>query len=84
MMTFYRFCQAFRYPNQYGDAVSVVRGFRNPNNYIAEMDKVRVMIDGVAVNSETYGAASFVMDMPLDIVDRIEVLRGPALRSCRV
>lgn len=63
------------YLNQYGDAVSVVRGFRNPNNYIA--DKVRVMIDGVVVNSETYGAASFVMDMPLDIVDRIEVLRGP-------
>lgn len=61
--------------NQFGESVSVVRGFKNPNAYLS--DKIKVMLDGVAVNSETYGSAGFIMDMPIDIVDRIEVLRGP-------
>jgi outer membrane receptor protein involved in Fe transport len=61
--------------NQLGETVSIFRGFRNPNAYLS--DKIKVMLDGVAINSETYGAAGFVMDLPINIVDRIEVLRGP-------
>jgi len=63
------------YLNQLGETVSIFRGFRNPNAYLS--DKIKVMLDGVSVNSESYGAAGFVMDMPIDIVERIEVLRGP-------
>lgn len=62
------------YVNQLGETVSVFRGFRNPNAYLS--DKIKVMIDGMPVNTESYGSASFVMDMPIDIVERIEVLRG--------
>ncbi len=61
--------------NQIGETISIVRGFKNPNSSLT--DKIKVMIDGVAVNSEIYGTAGFVMDLPIDIVDRIEVLRGP-------
>jgi outer membrane cobalamin receptor len=63
------------YLNQLGETISVFRGFRNPNSYLS--DKIKVMIDGVAVNSEIYGAAGFVMDFPIELVDKIEVLRGP-------
>lgn len=62
------------YVNQLGETVSVFRGFRNPNAYLS--DKIKVLIDGMPVNSETYGSAYFVMDMPIDVIDRIEVLRG--------
>ncbi len=61
--------------NQLGETISVVRGFKNPNSSLT--DKIKVMIDGIAVNSEIYGTAGFVMNLPIDIVDRIEVLRGP-------
>jgi len=37
--------------------VSVARGFKNPNAYLS--DKIKVMLDGVAVNSETYGSGAF-------------------------
>jgi len=63
------------YQNQLGETITVMRGFRNPNAYLS--DKIKVMLDGVAVNTEAYGAAGFVMDMPIELIERIEVLRGP-------
>lgn len=61
--------------NQFGENISVVRGFKNPNSYLS--DKIKIMLDGVAINSDIYGSAGFILDIPIDIVDRIEVLRGP-------
>lgn len=41
-----------------------------------ESDHVLVMIDGVKVGSATSGGASF-QDMPLELIERIEIVRGP-------
>lgn len=54
----------------YGSAVDVrLRG--------ADTDQVLVMIDGVQVNSTWLALFSF-SDLPVDNVERIEVVRGPA------
>ncbi len=42
----------------------------------AESDHVLVLIDGVRIGSATSGAAAF-QDLPLQIIDRIEIVRGP-------
>ncbi|MDD2789882.1 MAG: TonB-dependent receptor [Sulfurimonas sp.] len=41
-------------------------------------DKIKLMIDGVSVNSELAGTSYFYLDMPLEIIERIEIIRGPA------
>ncbi len=61
--------------NQLGQIETVVRGFKNPNSAIS--DKIKVLLDGVPVSSETFSTAGYVMNFPLELVDRIEVLRGP-------
>ena len=62
--------------SQSGYTISTVRGFKNPNADIS--DKVKILVDGVAINSEVTGTASFYLDFPLQLVEKIEVLRGPA------
>ncbi len=62
--------------NQFGQTTTVFRGFRNPN--ADKADKVKILIDGVAVGSEVSGSSSFVMDLPIELVERIEILRGPS------
>ncbi len=42
----------------------------------AESDHVLVLIDGIRIGSATSGAAAF-QDLPLQFVDRIEIVRGP-------
>jgi vitamin B12 transporter len=42
----------------------------------AESDQTLVLIDGVRVGSTTAGIASF-QDMPLEQIERIEIVRGP-------
>jgi vitamin B12 transporter len=42
----------------------------------AESDHVLVLIDGIRIGSATSGAAAF-QDLPLDLIDRIEIVRGP-------
>ncbi|WP_227815633.1 TonB-dependent vitamin B12 receptor [Nitrogeniibacter aestuarii] len=42
----------------------------------AESDQVLVMIDGVKVGSATSGSAAF-QDMPLELIERVEIVRGP-------
>lgn len=41
-----------------------------------ESDHVLVLIDGVKVGSATAGTAAF-QDMPVDLIERVEVVRGP-------
>ena len=42
----------------------------------AESDQVLVLVDGVRVGSATLGTTS-IQDIPIDQVERIEVVRGP-------
>ncbi len=42
----------------------------------AESDHVLVLLDGVRVGSSTSGLASF-QDLPVSMIDRIEIVRGP-------
>ena len=41
-------------------------------------DKLKLMIDGVSVNIELSGANYIYLDLPIDIIEKIEVIRGPA------
>ncbi len=41
-----------------------------------ESDHVLVLIDGIRIGSATSGAAAF-QDLPLQLIDRIEIVRGP-------
>jgi len=61
--------------NVLGQTITTVRGFKNPNAFLS--DKVKILIDGVAINNEAAGTSSFYMDFPMQLVERIEVLRGP-------
>lgn len=42
----------------------------------ADSDHVLVLVDGIRVGSATAGLASF-QDLPIDQIDRIEIVRGP-------
>ena len=42
----------------------------------AESDHVLVLVDGVRIGSATSGLASF-QDLPVALIDRIEIVRGP-------
>ena len=41
-------------------------------------DKVKFMIDGVSLNAQLSGANFFALNMPIENIDRIEIIRGPA------
>lgn len=58
-----------------GYTMTTVRGLKNPNAYLS--DKIKIMVDGVAINNEVSGSSHFYMDFPLQLVEKIEVLRGP-------
>lgn len=58
-----------------GYVTSTVRGFKTPNAYLS--DRIKILVDGVAINNEVSGSSDFYMDFPMQLVDRIEVLRGP-------
>lgn len=49
--------------------------FRGSNPYA--MGQSKLIIDGVVVNDQLFGAYNQYLDIPLDIVERIEVVRGP-------
>ena len=61
--------------NRLGYNITTVRGLKNPNAYLS--DKLKILIDGVAMNNEMQGSSSFFMDFPMQLVHKIEVLRGP-------
>lgn len=41
-------------------------------------DKVKFMIDGVSFNTQLSGANFFALNMPIENIERIEIIRGPA------
>jgi iron complex outermembrane receptor protein len=41
-------------------------------------DKIKFMIDGISINAELSGANHFYLNMPIENVERIEIIRGPA------
>lgn len=49
--------------------------FRGSNPYA--MGQSKLIIDGVVVNDQLFGAYNQYLEMPLDIIERIEVVRGP-------
>jgi iron complex outermembrane receptor protein len=62
--------------NQMGYTMTTVRGFKNPNAYLS--DKIKILVDGVPINNAVSGTSSFYMDFPMQLIEKIEVLRGPA------
>ena len=61
--------------NFIGQPIIKVRGFANPNSMLS--DKIKILVDGVAINNEASGNSGYYLDFPLQLVQRIEVLRGP-------
>ncbi len=59
-----------------GYTMTTFRGLKTPNSYFA--DKIKILIDGVAINNEISGTSNYYMDFPMQLVDKIEVLRGPS------
>ena len=41
-------------------------------------DKLKFMIDGISINNELSGANHFYLNMPIENIERIEIIRGPA------
>ncbi len=41
-------------------------------------DKLKFMIDGISINAELSGANHFYLNMPIENIERIEIIRGPA------
>ena len=62
--------------NHVGWREVTIRGVRNSNTY--GFDKVKLLIDGVSVTSQLYGSVHYYLDFPAEMIDRIEVVRGPA------
>ena len=60
--------------NQMGWKSIITRGLYNPDDIM--FDKVKLFIDGSNMNGKLYGAIYYYMQFPLDLVERIEVLRG--------
>ena len=58
-----------------GYSMTTVRGLKNPNAYLS--DKIKILVDGVTLNNEVSGSSNLYMDFPMQLVEKIEVLRGP-------
>ena len=41
-------------------------------------DKLKFMVDGITINSELSGSNHFYLNIPIESIERIEVIRGPA------
>ena len=58
-----------------GWKTTVIRGIKNPEGYV--FDKIKLMIDGVDVGSALHGTIEYYLDFPIELIERIEVLKGP-------
>lgn len=56
-----------------GDSKTIVRGVGATLN----ASNLKLMVNGVAFNRPTDGSADWVLRLPLEQIDRIEVIRGP-------
>jgi iron complex outermembrane receptor protein len=54
----------------------IIRGAYNPDTFV--FDKYKLYIDGVDVGSDLYSTSYYYLDFPVELIDRIEVLRGSA------
>lgn len=54
----------------------IIRGNYNPDTFI--FDKYKLYIDGVDVGSNLYSTNYYYLDFPIELIDRIELLRGSA------
>ena len=54
----------------------IIRGNYSPDSFA--FDKYKLYIDGVDVGSDLYSTSYFYLDFPIELIDRIEVLRGSA------
>ncbi len=61
--------------NQFGIKKVTIRGFDNPITYT--FDKALLVVDGVRIEMGMMGNSSFYLDLPIDVIERIELLRGP-------
>jgi outer membrane receptor for ferrienterochelin and colicins len=53
-----------------------IRGIYNPDTFV--FDKYKLYIDGVDVGSDLYSTSYYYLDFPVELIERIEVLRGSA------
>lgn len=54
----------------------IIRGKYSPDTYV--FDKYKLYIDGVDIGSDLYSTSYYYLDFPVELIDRIEVLRGSA------
>lgn len=54
----------------------IIRGVHNPDTFV--FDKYKLYIDGVDIGSDLYSTSYYYLDFPVELIDRIEVLRGSA------
>ncbi|TQV88077.1 TonB-dependent receptor plug domain-containing protein [Aliikangiella coralliicola] len=59
--------------NNVGDPVAIVRGVGTSLN----ASNIKILINGVAVNRPVDASADWALRLPINQVDRIEIIRGP-------
>ncbi|MHC3993592.1 TonB-dependent receptor plug domain-containing protein [Thiomicrolovo sp. ZZH C-3] len=62
--------------SQFGVKKVIVRGLDNPNTFT--FDKTRLELDGVPIETAFLSNTATFLELPVAIIERIEVLRGPA------
>ncbi|UFS62900.1 TonB-dependent receptor [Sulfurimonas sp. HSL-3221] len=62
--------------SQFGVKKVIVRGLDNPNTFT--FDKTRLILDGVPIETAFLSNTATFLELPVGIIERIEVLRGPA------
>lgn len=59
-----------------GWSMVTIRGVANPKSF--GFDKVKLIVDGVDVTSHLYETLYYYLDLSVELIERIEILRGPA------
>lgn len=54
----------------------IIRGNYNPDSFV--FDKYKLYIDGTDVGSSLYSTSYYYLDFPIELIDKIEILRGSA------
>lgn len=72
-----RSLQSFNVTNDHTYGYAGVRGISSPNDY---RQRMQILIDGISVNENIYSSVPVDNAFPLDLdlVERIEVVRGPS------
>ncbi|WP_456452625.1 TonB-dependent receptor [Hydrogenimonas sp.] len=54
----------------------VMRGYDNPNSFV--FDKFKLVVDDHTIETVEFQNTSYYLDFPIELIDRIEVVLGPA------